>query len=49
MTMQELAGNIERLAMAEQREAISGPLHDLEAAFTRVAPILEKHRSALDS
>ena len=47
LTMQELAGNIERLAMAEQREAISGPLHDLEAAFTRVAPILEKHRSAL--
>ena len=47
MTMQELAGNIERLAVAEQREAISGLLHDLEAAFARVAPILEKHRSAL--
>ena len=47
MTMQELAGNIERLAVAEQREAIAGPLHDLEAAFARIAPILEKHRSEL--
>jgi two-component system sensor histidine kinase/response regulator len=47
MTMQELAGNIERLAMAEQREAISGPLHDLEVVFARLAPILEKHRSEL--
>jgi len=49
MTMQELAGNIERLAMAEQCEAIAGPLHDLEAAFARIAPILEKHRSELDT
>jgi two-component system, sensor histidine kinase and response regulator len=48
MTMQELAGHIERLAMAAQREAISGLLHDLEAAFARIVPILEKHRSALD-
>ena len=47
MTMQELAGSIERLAMAEQREAIARPLHDLEAAFARIAPILEKHWSAL--
>src|SRR5262245_40874790 len=44
VTMQELAENIERLAMAEQREAILRPLHDLEAAFARIAPILEKHR-----
>ena len=49
MTMQELAENIERLAMAEQREAIPGPLHDLEAAFAQIAPILEKHRSELDA
>ena len=49
MTMQELAEHIERLAMAEQREAIPGPLHDLEAAFARIAPILEKHRSELDT
>ena len=47
LTMQALAGNIERLAMAAQREAIAGPLHDLEAAFARIAPILEKHRSEL--
>jgi two-component system, sensor histidine kinase and response regulator len=47
MTMQALAGNIERLAMAEQHEAISGPLHDLEEVFARIAPILEKHRSEL--
>ena len=47
LTMQVLAGNIERLAMAAQREAIAGPLHDLEAAFARIAPILEKHRSEL--
>ena len=47
MTMQELAENIERLATAEQREAIAGPLHDLEAAFARIAPILEKHQSEL--
>ena len=38
LTMQVLAGNIERLAMAAQREAIAGPLHDLEAAFARIAP-----------
>ena len=49
VTMQELAGNIEQLAIAEQREAIPGPLHDLEAAFARVAPILEKYRSELDT
>jgi two-component system, sensor histidine kinase and response regulator len=48
-TMQELAGNIERLAMAEQHEAILRSLHDLEAAFVRITPILEKHRSALDT
>lgn len=48
-TMQELAENIERLAMAEQPEAIPGSLHDLEAAFARIAPILEKHRSELDT
>jgi hypothetical protein len=35
--------------MAEQREAIPGPLHDLEAAFARVAPILEKYRNELDT
>ena len=49
LTMQEPAENIERLAMAEQREAIAGPLQDLEAAFARIAPILEKHRSELDT
>jgi HPt (histidine-containing phosphotransfer) domain-containing protein len=49
LTMQELAGNIERLALTEQREAISGLLHDLEAAFARIAPILEKHWSELDT
>jgi HPt (histidine-containing phosphotransfer) domain-containing protein len=49
VTMQELAENIERMAMAEQREAIPGPLHDLEAAFARVAPILEKYRNELDT
>jgi two-component system, sensor histidine kinase and response regulator len=49
MTMQELAENIERLAMAEQREAIPGPLRDLEAAFARIVPRLEKHRSELDT
>jgi len=47
--MQELAGNIEQLAMAAQSEAIPGPLHNLEAAFARVSPILEKHRSELDT
>jgi hypothetical protein len=47
MTMQALAGNIERLAVTEQREAILGPLHDLEVVFARLAPILEKHRSEL--
>ena len=45
--MQALAETIERLARAEQREAIAGPLHDLEAAFARVAPILQKHASEL--
>jgi two-component system, sensor histidine kinase and response regulator len=49
VTMQELAENIERMAIAEQREAIPGPLHDLEAAFARVAPILEKYRNELDT
>jgi two-component system sensor histidine kinase/response regulator len=49
VTMQELAENIERMAMAEQREAIPGSLHDLEAAFARVAPILEKYRNELDT
>ena len=49
LTMQELAGNIERLAIAEQRAAIAEPLHDLEAAFARIAPVLEKHRSELDT
>ena len=47
--MQKLAGHIEQLAMAAQSEAIPGPLHDLEAAFARVAPILEKYRSELDT
>lgn len=46
-TMQELAENIERLAMSEQHEAIPGLLHDLEVAFARIAPVLEKHRSEL--
>ena len=49
VAMQELAENIERLAIAKQREAILGPLHDLEAAFARVAPILEKYWSELDT
>jgi hypothetical protein len=49
VTIQELAENIEQLAMAEQREAIPGPLRDLEAAFARIAPILQKHRSELDT
>jgi HPt (histidine-containing phosphotransfer) domain-containing protein len=49
VTMQELAENIEKLAMAEQCEAISGPLHDLEAAFARIVPLLEKHRSELET
>jgi HPt (histidine-containing phosphotransfer) domain-containing protein len=49
VTIQELAENIEQLAMAEQREAIPGPLRDLEAAFSRIAPILQKHRSELDT
>ena len=47
MTMQELAGNIERLAVAEQREAISRLLHDLEVVFARIAPVLEKPRCEL--
>jgi HPt (histidine-containing phosphotransfer) domain-containing protein len=47
VTMQVLAETIERLAMAEQREAITGPLHDLEAAFARVAPILQKYAREL--
>jgi hypothetical protein len=47
VTMQALAETIERLAMAEQREAIAGPLRDLEAAFARVAPILQKYASEL--
>jgi hypothetical protein len=42
-----LAETIERLAMAEQRAAIAGPLYDLEAAFARVAPILQKYSSEL--
>jgi hypothetical protein len=46
-TMQALAETIERLAIAEQRAAIAGPLHDLEAAFARVAPILQKYSSEL--
>jgi HPt (histidine-containing phosphotransfer) domain-containing protein len=47
VTMQVLAETIELLAMAEQREAIAGPLRDLEAAFARVAPILQKCVSEL--
>jgi two-component system sensor histidine kinase/response regulator len=49
VVMQELAERIEQLAMAQQREALAGPLHDLEVAFARVAPILEKYRSELDT
>lgn len=47
VAMQALATDIERLAMTAQHEPLAGKLHDLEEAFARVAPILEKHRSAL--
>lgn len=47
--IQELASVIEHLVMTEQRDAIAEPLGALEAAYARVAPILEQHRSALDA
>ncbi|MGE3538699.1 MAG: Hpt domain-containing protein [Candidatus Tectimicrobiota bacterium] len=45
--LQELAGEIEKLAKAEQHASLSEKLHDLEAAFARVAPVLAQHRSTL--
>lgn len=47
--IQELATIIEQLVIAEQHEAIAEPLDALEAAYARVAPVLEQHRSALEA
>lgn len=47
--IQALASQIEALAITKQYEAIAEPLRALEAAYARVAPILEHHRSTLSA
>ncbi len=42
-----LAAEVERMIMAEQYDTLAGKLCDLEAAFTRIVPVLEQHRRAL--
>ncbi len=46
--MQELADLIEHLALTQQHDAIAEPLQEIEAAFTRVAPIITMYRDKLN-
>ncbi len=46
--IQELADLIEHLALTQQYDAIAEPLQEIEAAFTRVVPIIAMHWSQLD-